>query len=200
MNLLERLDALDRQAFLALNALNSPALDDLMWSVSRLELWVPLYVFFLFMLQRRWGWRALAIAVPVIALLLFGTDTGSVVLFKNTVQRLRPSHVPELQDRIHLLLSPDGGLYRGGTFGFVSSHASNHFGIAAFMIGVLRGSQRWAAPALLFWAAFVSYSRIYLGVHYPGDILVGGLYGFIVGSIAFAIFRRMNDHFAVVRP
>jgi undecaprenyl-diphosphatase len=199
MSLLERLDALDREAFLALNGLHSPALDDLMWSVSRLELWVPLYVFFLIMLQQRWGWRALAIAIPVIALLLLGTDTGSVVLFKNTVQRLRPSHVPDLQDRIHLLFAPDGGLYRGGTFGFVSSHASNHFGIAAFMIGVFRGRPRWAVPALLAWATLVSYSRIYLGVHYPGDILVGGLYGFIVGSIAFTIFRRVNDHYAIAR-
>jgi undecaprenyl-diphosphatase len=138
------------------------------------------------LLQRRWGWRALAIAVPVIALLIFGRYRLRPAL-QEPYNACAPVFVP-LQDRIHLLLSPDGGLYRGGTFGFVSSHASNHFGIAAFMIGVLRGSPRWAAPALLFWAAFVSYSRIYLGVHYPGDILVGGLWGTLVGFLVGRIY------------
>ena len=200
MSLVERLDALDREAFLALNGLHAPWLDDLMWHVSDLALWTPLYVLFLVLLQRRWGWRGLAVAVPIIALLILGTDTGSVVLFKNTVQRLRPSHVAELQGQIHLLLSPDGGVYRGGQFGFVSSHASNHFGIAAFMMGVLAGRPRWAAPLLLLWASLIAYSRIYLGVHYPGDVLVGGAYGFTLGLIAFAIFRRVNAHFATPRP
>lgn len=196
MSLVERLDALDREAFLVLNGLHAPWLDDLMWHMSELSIWIPLYVLFLVLLQRRWGWKGLAIAVPVIALLILGTDTGSVVIFKNTVQRLRPSHVADLQGQIHLLFAPDGGLYRGGQFGFVSSHASNHFGIAAFMIGILGGRPRWATPALLFWATLIAFSRIYLGVHYPGDILVGGAYGFTLGLLAFTIFRRVHTHYS----
>ena len=78
----------------------------------------------------------------------------------------------------------------GGQYGFVSSHAANHFAVAAFMIRVLR-EVRWAAAALIVWALLVSYSRIYLGVHYPGDVLVGGLYGLTIGLIFFAIFRRI---------
>jgi undecaprenyl-diphosphatase len=200
MSLIDRLDALDRAAFLALNGLHAPALDDLMWHISELQIWIPLYLFFLYLLRQRWGWRGLGIAVPVLALMIFTTDTGSVVLFKNTVQRLRPSHVAELQAHIHLLYAPDGTLYRGGSFGFVSSHASNHFGIAAFMMGVLGGRPAWAMAALLLWAALISYSRIYLGVHYPGDVLVGGAYGFVVGSLAVRLFRRLYLHQGQARP
>ncbi len=191
MSLLHRLDALDREVFLALNGTHWPGVDAFMWHISDLKLWVPLYVLFLVVLQRRYGWRGLAWSVPVIALMVLCTDTGSVLLFKNTVQRLRPSHVAELQDRIHLLVGDDGQLYRGGRFGFVSSHASNHFGIAVFMTGALAGAPRWAAPALFVWAGLIAYSRIYLGVHYPGDVLVGGAYGTLVGAICYLLFRRL---------
>lgn len=196
MNLVERLDAVDREAFLAINGLHAPWADTLMWTLSDLRLWIPLYLFFLFMLQRRYGWRGLGIAVPVIALMVFCTDTGSVALFKDTVQRLRPSHVPELEGMIHLLPGADGQLYRGGTFGFVSSHATNHFGIAAFMAGALAGIPRWAAPLLFFWAVSIAYSRVYVGVHYPGDVLVGAVYGVLVGTIFVRLFRTINLRYA----
>ncbi len=84
----------------------------------------------------------------------------------------------------------------GGRFGFVSSHASNHFAIALFMIGVLGGRPRWALPALLAWASLVAYSRVYLGVHYPGDVLVGALYGAGIGAIFAVLFRRVHQHFS----
>jgi undecaprenyl-diphosphatase len=199
MSLIERLDALDRAVFLALNGLHAPVLDDLMWHCSEMRLWIPLYAVLLYLVQQRWGWRGLGVSVPVIALMILATDTGSVMLFKNTVQRLRPSHVEELQQHIHLLFTPEGSLYRGGSFGFVSSHASNHFGIASFMAGVLGGRPRWAIVALFLWAALIAYSRIYLGVHYPGDVLVGGAYGALVGWLAFRSFRLAYLHFFKAR-
>jgi undecaprenyl-diphosphatase len=82
---------------------------------------------------------------------------------------------------------------KGGPFGFVSSHASNHFAIATFMTGILQRNPRWGAWALFFWAALVSYSRIYLGVHYPGDVLVGGLYGALVGFLAYKGFVFLHE-------
>lgn len=183
MSLLERLDALDREAFLAINGAHTPWADGLMIAVSEMLVWLPLYVFFLFVLRRRFGWKGLWWSLPVIALMVWCSDSGSVMLFKNTVQRLRPCHQPELAGLVHVV---DGC---GGSFGFVSSHASNHFAIATFMAGVLAGTPRWAAPMLFVWATLIGYSRIYLGVHYPGDVLVGALYGSIVGAI-FAVLHR----------
>ncbi len=184
--MLERLEALDRAAFLALNGLHAPWADLVMLAVSEPVFWVPLYLFFLFVVQQRYGWRQLAWAVPVIALMVLFSDKGSVVFFKENVQRLRPCHEPLLQGLVHLVRDGCGGRY-----GFVSSHASNHFAIAAFMAGVLHGSPRWATLALFLWAALIAYSRVYLGVHYPGDVLVGGLYGALVGVLFALLFARV---------
>lgn len=191
MSLLEQLDAWDRSLFLAINGLHSAFFDIVMWHVSEPLTWIPVYLFLLVVLQRRFGWKGLALSVPVIALMILCSDSGSVLLFKNTVQRLRPSHVDALNGSIHLLLDAKGEVYRGGTFGFVSSHASNHFAIALFMIGLLRSWPRGLAPLLLLWAMVIAYSRIYLGVHYPGDVLFGAIYGTTIGWVFSALFNWM---------
>lgn len=186
MELADRLDALDKQVFLAINALHASTLDPLMVLVSEMLTWFPLYAFLLFILGKRLGRRAIGIAIPVLAAMILFSDKGSVLLFKENFQRLRPCHVPELQGYVHIV---DG--HCGGKFGFVSSHASNHFAIAVFMAGILAGRPRWAAPALVTWAALVSYSRIYLGVHYPGDVLAGAIYGAMIGWLFLLLFRWM---------
>lgn len=183
---MESLEALDRSAFLAINGWHAPWADGPMLVVSEMLTWVPLYLFFFFMIQRRFGWRGLWWSIPVLGLMILCSDKGSVLLFKETVQRLRPCHEPSLQGLVHLV--KDGC---GGQFGFVSSHASNHFAIALFMAGALGGTPRWALPALIGWAALICYSRVYLGVHYPGDVFVGGLYGAAIGAIFAVLFRRI---------
>jgi undecaprenyl-diphosphatase len=185
MSLWERLDAIDREAFLAINGPHSHALDVVMEAASEMVLWFPLYGFFLWLIIKRHGDKPLLWSLPLIALMILCSDKGSVMLFKETVQRLRPCHEPSLSGLVHLVYKDCGG-----RFGFVSSHASNHFAIALFMIGVLGAKPRWALGALLGWAMLIAYSRVYLGVHYPGDVLVGGLYGATIGSFAALIFRR----------
>lgn len=185
MSIWERLGAMDREAFLAINGMHTHALDVLMGAASEMVLWFPLYAIFLWLIIKRHGDRALLWALPLIALMILCSDNGSVVLFKETVQRLRPCHEPSLTGLVHLVYKDCGG-----RFGFVSSHASNHFAIAVFMIGVLRATPRWVVVALLGWALVIGYSRVYLGVHYPGDVLVGGAYGATIGSLAALIFRR----------
>ena len=189
--MLEHLEALDRSAFLAINGWHAAWADELMLLVSGKSTWIPLYVFLLFLLQRRLRWRGLAWSVPVLGLMVLCSDQGSVQLFKESVHRLRPCHEPTLSGMVHLV--PEGC---GGQYGFVSSHAANHSAIAFFMIGILGGRPRWSIPALVIWAALVGYSRIYLGVHYPGDVLVGSLFGASVGIIFAVALRRILN----VRP
>jgi undecaprenyl-diphosphatase len=190
MDLLDRLIAADQAAFLVLNGMHTDTLDLAMTAMSDLRLWFPLYVAFLLLVKLRWNWRGLWIALPLIALMIVVSDSGSVMLFKNTVERLRPCHEPALAGLVHLVPESCGGRY-----GFVSSHAANHFAIAALMIGMLQRRPRWTVPALLLWAATIAYSRVYLGVHYPADVVVGGLYGFAVGSLFFILFRSIHQRF-----
>lgn len=187
--MVESLEALDRSAFLAINGWHAPWVDRLMLLVSEMLTWFPLYLFFFFLIRRRFGWRGLWWSVPVLGLMILCSDKGSVLLFKEAVQRLRPCHEPTLQGLVHLVKDGCGGLY-----GFISSHASNHFAVALFMTGVLGGTPRWALPTLIGWAALISYSRVYLGVHYPGDVLVGALYGSAVGAVFAVLFRRVLQY------
>lgn len=163
--------------------------------VSNRFTWLPLYILLLVLVQRRAGWRGLWWSLPVVALMVLCSDKGSVELFKETVQRLRPCHEPELVGFVHLV--PESC---GGSYGFVSSHASNHFAIAVFMSMLLRRRPRWATKALLGWASLIAYSRVYLGLHYPGDVLVGGLYGAVVGLFFAFLFDRLRTPSPFKRP
>ncbi len=180
--------AADRTAFLAVNGAHTPAADVGMAYLSNPATWIPVYALFLVLIKLRWGWRGLWWALPVAALMILFSDTGSVVLFKNTVHRLRPCHAPDLVGLVHLVND-----HCGGQYGFVSSHAANHFALAAFMGGMLRRHPWWALPLLLVWAGIIAYSRVYLGVHYPGDVLVGALYGSLIGGLAYVLFRSIHQ-------
>lgn len=180
--------AADRAAFLAVNGAHSAAADSWMSFLSDPLMWVPLYLFFLVLVKVRWGWRGLWWSLPVAALMILFSDTGSVLLFKETVQRLRPCHATDLQGMVHLVDDHCGGLY-----GFVSSHAANHFAIAVFMGGMLQHRPRWGVVALLLWAGLIGYSRVYLGAHYPGDVIVGALYGALIGALAYGLFLTIHQ-------
>lgn len=187
MSWADRILAADRSALLAVNGAHSDAADVWMHYISEPLTWVPVHLLFLVLIKMRWGWRGLAWSIPVIALMILASDTGSVVLFKNTVQRLRPCHAPDLQGLLHVV-DPCGGRY-----GFISSHASNHFAIGAFMAGVLQRRPRWSVIALFLWAGLIAYSRVYLAAHYPGDVIFGALYGMLVGLLAFLLFLWLNE-------
>jgi undecaprenyl-diphosphatase len=112
-------------------------------------------------------------------------DQTTSHLIKNLVQRLRPSHEPTLEGLIYISKAGPGGLY-----GFVSSHAANCFGLATFIYLTFDNQFKPLKYWLIVWAVLVSYSRIYNGVHYPGDVLVGGLIGITFGFLmAKAYFR-----------
>lgn len=144
-----------------------------MFTISAKYTWVPLYLFMLWMFIRDHGRRAAVIFLFAVAAITI-SDQLSVHAFKEVFERLRPCKEPDLQGIVHLVKGRCGGMY-----GFVSSHAANSFNIALFSLLIIR--RRWYTRSVLIWAAVVSYSRIYLGVHYPGDILGGAALGLLVG-------------------
>ena len=175
------LENLDRQAFLFLNSMNSPFWDSVMSAVSGVVIWVPLYVAILIWIGIRYKKKFLLI-LPFIILAATTADFSSVHLFKNVFHRLRPCHDPSLQGMVHLV-----DCYCGGLYGFVSSHASNSFNVAILSLLVIR--KRWFTVFIIIWATVIGYSRIYLGVHYPGDVLCGSLLGALIGWSAYKLFR-----------
>ena len=163
-----------------------------MWAVSGLWLWIPLYAFLLWRLWIRARRRPTRMAAVVLGLVVCvaGTDLVSARIMKPGFQRLRPSHRAELRDDIHLVTPPgEAAPYKGGRFGFVSSHAANHTGIAVF-VGLLLGGGVWLW-GLLLWALLIGYSRIYLGGHFPADVAVGTLVGAIWGLALYAASRPL---------
>ena len=171
------MSAIDQQLFLFLNGLRADWLDPVMVSITAMWVWIPLYALLLFMVFKQYGKRGWWILLAV-ALLILCTDQLSAHVCKPLFHRLRPCFNPELEGLVNL---PKG--LPGGRYGFVSSHAANTFGIAAFLTAVLRKRWHWIGWVLYFWAFLSSYSRIYVGVHYPGDILAGAVLGILIGLI-----------------
>lgn len=160
---------------LFLNGIHSPAFDFIMYWASEKITWVPFYLFLVFLIARQYRketWYIMIAAGVLIAL----SDLSSVHLFKDVFERLRPCHDPEIAAKLHLINGECGG-----QFSFVSSHATNMFAIALFMIKILGKTMRFFTPLIILWAAFISYSRIYLGVHFPGDVICGALLGTAIG-------------------
>lgn len=184
--MIEFLKSIDAQLFLFLNGIHSPFGDFVMYWLSDKYIWVPLYAFLLFLLYRYYGLKAFILLV-LVALLITISDQVSVHLFKNVFQRFRPCHEPALEGMVYTL----GRC--GGKFGFISSHASNSFALATFMALLLWNKLRTMAIIMLIWAALVSYSRVYLGVHYPGDILVGGMVGALEALLVFGLWRVIQN-------
>jgi undecaprenyl-diphosphatase len=178
--MIEFLTHWDTQLFIFLNGIHSPFWDTIMWWISGTKSWIPLYLVIIAVIIYQKRKKAILVLL-FIALLIFLSDQLSVHLFKNVVQRLRPCHAADLQDIVPLVKNKCGG-----KFGFVSSHASNTFAIATFL--VLLFKNRIFGVFIFIWAAIVSYSRIYLGVHFPLDIICGGLFGFILGFFVFKAY------------
>ena len=186
------LDSLDRSLFLVLNKNHTPELDTVMWYVSKMWVWMPVYAFLVILVFKKLPWRSFFLFLLFVAMLLFVTDFVSVHAIKSTVMRLRPSHNPELVDQVKMVVDENGNLYRGGKFGFFSNHTSNNFGVAVFFFLVMKPLRRGYSILLFTWVSLIAYSRIYLGVHYPGDIVAGALYGAVAAWVIFRIFAYTN--------
>jgi undecaprenyl-diphosphatase len=191
MAMLEYLKSIDTDLFLAINGAHSSFFDFLMFWASDKWIWIPLYLFFAYLLFKNYGkrvWILILLAGFAIAL----SDFSSTYLFKYVFQRPRPCHEPALEGIIHLINGQCGGRY-----GFISSHASNSFALATFLALLLGKKIRFFTPLILIWALLLCYSRVYLGVHYPGDVILGGIWGAGIGAAVFVLARIQNLKFRI---
>ena len=178
--MIETLSKFDERAFLAINDMHTSWLDPVMMWCSGNLIWLPLYDFLLYHLFKLPKAHAF-IAVVCIAVGITFSDQLTSSLIKPMVERPRPTWNNEIGALVHTV---DG--YRGGHYGFPSSHAANTFCVAMLLTLIIaRPWTRW----LFLWAAVVSYSRIYLGVHYPGDIITGAVLGSLCGAITFLLYK-----------
>lgn len=186
--MIDTLVHLDKSATLWLNYDGGWFQDALWWTFSSRLIWIPLAVVFLWTLfrgEKKWGEKILIVMGLAATILL--CDQLSASVCKPLVMRLRPSHDPMISELLHYVHD-----YRGGQFGFVSSHAANMFGMFAFL--TLTERHRWVGWGLLALSLAVSYSRIYLGVHFLGDVLCGSLLGMAVGGLVFVGVHWVQTH------
>lgn len=188
--MIERLIELDRDLLIYLNSFHSDWLDPIVLLVTETFFWLPLYLFLLYMIFKTYGKEGW-IALLAIAIVITMTDRITSGLMKPYFERLRPSREPSLQGLIHLVKNSKGDFYFGGMFGFASSHAANTFATATFFWLLFHKTRKWIIW-LFPWAIIMTYTRIYLGVHYPGDIIVGGLIGMLCGWIGYKIFCKVK--------
>lgn len=179
------LEQVDKELLLYLHNLSSPFLDTMMAGITKKYNWLPLYLVLLVALYRQFGWQAIYSVIAVVVLIALSDQITSSVM-KPLFGRLRPCHDQEIGHLIRIITRC------GGEYGFVSSHAANSFSVTTFFILLFGKSHRYIWW-LMVWPLLFSYSRIYLGVHYPLDILGGAVVGIGLGYLVFIGTRKVSE-------
>ena len=190
--LMNKLESIDRAIVLFVNGLHTPLLDEIMWFLSGRFSLIPLYLMLLILLKNQNSWKNTFIILSGLTLSILLADQISVHLFKNGFERYRPSHNEELKQLLHFYEVKPGEFYTGGKYGFVSSHAANFFALIAFIYPFYKEKKNWILVGLILVGILVTISRIYLGVHYFSDVLIGAALGILVG---FSIRALISVYF-----
>ena len=194
----EQLLHIDTQILLAINGWHAPWADTLMWIISAKATWIPLYLLLIGLLV--WRYRqpskkatkclnkvpACVVMIVVIGLAVGAADFIASGILKDWVARPRPTRVPELEGVLHLVNG-----YKSGRYGFVSSHAANT--MACGLLFSLIWRNKIATCSLMLWVAANCYSRMYLGVHYPTDIMGGLIVGALVAVAMYQVLRALGE-------
>lgn len=187
------LESIDRFLLLFINGLHTAWLDEIMWFFSSKLSLIPLYLVLLFFLKQQNSWQNFGLICIGIFLTVLISDQVSVNLFKEVFQRYRPSHNLEIWQQLHFYQTKPGEYYRGGLYGFISSHAANYFGMLAFVLPLFGNKFKWLKLLTIFIGCIVGLSRIYLGVHYPSDVFLGACIGLIIGySLNQFVYLRIK--------
>jgi undecaprenyl-diphosphatase len=184
--MLEKLSALDRELFVWLNSFGSETWDPVWGVITKQISWIPIFALVLYLAFKRLGYKHALMVVGLIALLVLFTDQATN-LIKNTVQRLRPGNNPEIAGVIR-------AVQKRHSFSFISGHASNSMAVAFFTYRVLHPYLKYIGFFFL-WPLIFAYSRIYLGLHYPGDILCGYLFGLFTGWLMLKLYVYLRDRY-----
>jgi len=185
MGFIEKIEQIDRQLLFAVNGANSPMFDTIMWWISKPAFGIPFYLLFVFLLYKSFGLKTTLLLALFAGVTVGLADLSAKYLFKEMFERFRPSQNFEIKGQLHYVNN-----YHGGMYGFVSSHAANMFSIA-MLIGLwLNKKIRFSLHFLLIWAALIGYSRIYLGVHYPTDVVCGALLGMLIAFLMYMVINK----------
>jgi undecaprenyl-diphosphatase len=190
MGVIQTISDWDKSAFLYLNGFHSDLMDYVMTLFTLTSTWILFYGVTLFIIIRKYGRKSVPIIISLVLIILLSDQISGV--FKHSVMRLRPSNDPVIAPLAHVFFT------KGGLYGFVSAHAANAFSFATFTALLFRS--RGYAIFIYPWACVIAYTRIYLGVHYPGDILGGILLGTLVGWGIFRLLLYIEDRVFPVHP
>jgi undecaprenyl-diphosphatase len=184
---------IDQSVLFFFNGLNNHFFDVFFWYATDALVYLPLYLIATWLAYKQFGKKIWILLIFVILTVLLTDQSCNII--KYTVCRLRPTNNPEIASLIHVVKDCQGDEYRGGLYGFPSAHACNTFGMAVFLHCIMR-PKRWGLTLAFFaWAVIMSYSRIYLGVHYPSDILCGAVLGVVIGFGMAALFRKITKSY-----
>lgn len=176
---------LDTEILRTINSCHAPALDWLMWWISDRLIWIPLYLTLAAMFVIKLGWVRALVVIGLTLLVIGLTDQVCASMIRPYVERLRPSNLENpINTSIHIVNG-----YRGGRYGFPSCHAANTFALAIFLSLFYR--RRYLTISLVGWSLVVSFSRVYLGVHYPGDVIIGSLIGAFFATLIYILYTRL---------
>jgi len=185
ISIFKYLENIDKELFLFLNGLNRDGLDQIVFFISSHWFWLPVVTVILVLIIRKYKKHAW---LPILVIIFTYIFTEQVTNFvKYAVERFRPTHNTDISHLVHIVNN-----YKGGVYGFFSGHAANSFGLA--LISALFIKNKYYTIAIILWAIIVSYSRIYLGVHYPSDIFAGALFGVMAALIFYRIWKFLCNN------